>query len=37
MHRYFERMEWLQRFQDTPVTYEQVIESLMETDDDDAA
>ena len=37
MRGYVERMEWLQRFQDTPVTYEQVIESLMETDDDDAA
>lgn len=35
MRGYVERMEWLQRFQDKPVTYEQVVESLMETDDDD--
>ena len=35
MRGYVERMEWLQRFQDKPVTFEQVIESLMETDDDD--
>jgi lipoate-protein ligase A len=35
MRGFGERMEWLQRFQDKPVTYEQVIELLMETDDDD--
>ncbi len=33
MRGYVERMEWLQRFQDDEVTYEQVIDSFMDYDD----
>ncbi len=33
MRGYVERLEWLQRFQDDEVTYEQVMNSLMDCDD----